>query len=46
MQVNLDDVALSTPVPHVEPQRPSVREAASALDILLDGVEKRVTSRP
>jgi len=45
-QVSLDDKATPSPAPVVEAERPSTGESASALDILLDGVEKRVGSRP
>jgi AcrR family transcriptional regulator len=44
--VSLDDKATPSSVPALEPERPAEGEAASALDILLDGVEKRVGSRP
>ena len=46
VQVSLDDKATPTAVPEVEKRRPVAGEQASALDILLDGVEKRVSSRP
>jgi TetR/AcrR family tetracycline transcriptional repressor len=46
VQVSLDDKATSTFAPRVEAERPASREGASALDMLLDGVEKRVSSRP
>jgi AcrR family transcriptional regulator len=45
VQVSLDDKATPSSVPPVEAERPSVEAGASALDILLDGVEKRVSSR-
>jgi hypothetical protein len=46
VQVSLDDKATPTSAPRMEIERPASRETASALDMLLDGVEKRVTSRP
>jgi TetR/AcrR family transcriptional regulator, tetracycline repressor protein len=46
VQVSLDDKATPTSAPRVEIERPASGEAASALDMLLDGVEKRVSSRP
>lgn len=42
VQVSLDQAATAQPASHAEPASPSVREPASALDILLDGVESRV----
>jgi TetR/AcrR family tetracycline transcriptional repressor len=45
VQVTLDEKASAQPAPLVDPERPSVGEPASALDILLDGVESRVQSR-
>jgi TetR/AcrR family transcriptional regulator, tetracycline repressor protein len=44
VQVSLDDKATLSSAPGVEPERPAAGESASALDILLDGVEKRVNS--
>jgi AcrR family transcriptional regulator len=46
VQVSLDDKATPTSAPRVDIERPASGEAASALDMLLDGVEKRVSSRP
>jgi TetR/AcrR family tetracycline transcriptional repressor len=46
VQVSLDDNATLSPAPRVEPERPAGEDAASALEILLDGVEKRVSARP
>jgi len=46
VQVTLDDKATPFSAPSVESERPPAGEGASALDILLDGVEKRVSSRP
>jgi AcrR family transcriptional regulator len=46
VQVTLDDKATPSSAPAVEPERPAEGEAASALEILLDGVETRVGSRP
>jgi TetR/AcrR family tetracycline transcriptional repressor len=46
VQVSLDDKATPSSATHVKPELPQDGDAASALDILLDGVEKRVTSRP
>ncbi|HXI94776.1 MAG TPA: TetR family transcriptional regulator [Candidatus Acidoferrum sp.] len=46
VQVTLDDKATPFSPPSVEPERPAAGEAASALDILLDGVEKRASSQP
>jgi hypothetical protein len=46
VQVTLDDKATPSSVPPAEPERMAQGEAASALDILLDGVERRVSSRP
>jgi AcrR family transcriptional regulator len=45
VQLSLDEVATALPAREVEPHRPPTGEAASALDVLLDGVEKRVSSR-
>jgi TetR/AcrR family tetracycline transcriptional repressor len=45
VQVSLDDKAAPTSAPRIEMERPASREATSALDMLLDGVEKRVSSR-
>ena len=45
VQVSLDDKATPSSAPSVQPERPAAGEAASALDILLDGVETRVKSR-
>ena len=45
VQVSLDDKATPSSAPDVEPERPAAGESASALDILLDGVEARVKSR-
>jgi TetR/AcrR family tetracycline transcriptional repressor len=45
VQVSLDQAATAQPAPPAEPASPSVREPASALDILLDGVESRVKAR-
>jgi TetR/AcrR family transcriptional regulator, tetracycline repressor protein len=44
VQVTLDDKATPSSAPQAEPQPPVVVDAASALDILLDGVEMRVSS--
>ena len=46
VQVSLDDKATPSAAPHEQSERPPAGEAATALDILLDGVEKRVSSRP
>jgi TetR/AcrR family transcriptional regulator, tetracycline repressor protein len=46
VQVTLDEKATPSPAPRVEPERPPAGESTSALDILLDGVEQRVSSRP
>ena len=45
VQVSLDDTATAYSAPVVEEERPLEGELASALEILLDGVEKRVSSR-
>lgn len=45
VNVTLDEKARPQPAPRPQPAQPSIGEAASALDILLDGVESRVTSR-
>ena len=47
VQVSLDAVAPDPPVPPTQAERPSASdgEPASALEILLDGVEARVHSR-
>ena len=45
VEVNLDDSATPQPAHAAEPQRTSSGESISALDILLDGVERRVASR-
>ena len=45
VQVNLDDKATAQPAASVETHRPPRGESASAIDMLLDGVEKRVSSR-
>ena len=45
-QVGLDDKATLSSAPRMEPERPAGEDAASALEILLDGVEKRVSARP
>jgi AcrR family transcriptional regulator len=46
VQLTLDDKATPTSAPSVDAERPAPGESASALDILLDGVEKRVSPRP
>lgn len=46
VRVSLDEAATAMPARAVEPHRPPAGEAASALDILLEGVEKRVSPRP
>jgi TetR/AcrR family tetracycline transcriptional repressor len=45
VQLTLDQAASVQPQPSVEVERPSIGHPASALDILLDGVESRVRSR-
>ena len=45
-QVGLDDKATLSSAPRMEPERPAGEDTASALEILLDGVEKRVSARP
>ena len=45
VQLTLDQTASVQPQPSVEAERPSIGQAASALEILLDGVESRVRSR-
>ena len=45
-QVGLDDKATLSSAPRVEPERPAGEDTVSALEILLDGVEKRVSARP
>jgi TetR/AcrR family tetracycline transcriptional repressor len=45
VQVSLDDKATPSSAPPVEPERPAAGQMVSALDLLLDGVEKRVSSR-
>lgn len=45
VQVTLDDKATPSSFPPAEPEGPAVAAGASALDILLDGVERRVSSR-
>jgi hypothetical protein len=45
VQVSLDDKATPSTAPGVEPEPPPARESASALDILLDGVDARMKSR-
>lgn len=45
VQVTLDEKASAQPAPLMDPERPPVGEPASALDILLDGVESRAQSR-
>jgi AcrR family transcriptional regulator len=45
VQVNLDDKASPSPAAPIETQKPPKGQSASALDILLDGVESRVSSR-
>jgi TetR/AcrR family transcriptional regulator, tetracycline repressor protein len=45
VQVSLDDKAAPSSAPPVDRERPAAGEVVSALDILLDGVEKRVSSR-
>lgn len=45
VQVTLDERAPSTSAPSVKAERPAPGESASALDILLDGVEKRAGPR-
>ena len=45
VQVTLDDKATVSSPPRFEPERPAAGDAASAVDILLDGVEQRVRSR-
>ena len=46
VQVSLDESAIAAPAQEVEPHRPPAGEGASALEILLDGVESRVSTRP
>jgi AcrR family transcriptional regulator len=46
VQVTLDDKATPSDAPPERPERPPAGGGATALDILLDGVEKRVSSRP
>lgn len=45
VNITLDEKAAPQPAPRLQSAQPSIGEAASALDILLDGVESRVTSR-
>jgi hypothetical protein len=45
VQVSLDDKATPSTAPGVEPEPPPAGESASALDILLDGVDARMKSR-
>jgi hypothetical protein len=45
-QVGLDDKATLSSAPRMEPERPAGEDTVSALEILLDGVEKRVSARP
>jgi TetR/AcrR family tetracycline transcriptional repressor len=45
VQVSLDDKATPSAAPGVEPEPPAAGETASALDILLDGVDARLRSR-
>jgi TetR/AcrR family tetracycline transcriptional repressor len=45
VQLNLDQKATAQTRPAIEAERPSSGEPASALEILLDGVESRVRSR-
>jgi hypothetical protein len=45
VQLTLDQTASVQPPPSVEADRPSIGQPASALEILLDGVESRVRSR-
>lgn len=45
VQVSLDESATVQPAPLLESQPPLVGRPATALDILLDGVESRVSSR-
>jgi TetR/AcrR family tetracycline transcriptional repressor len=45
VQVSLDEGATPSSAPSVKPEPPDAGDAASALDILLDGVEARVKSR-
>lgn len=42
VQLTLDDKAPLKPQPRIEPQPAPVGESASAIEILLDGVESRV----
>jgi hypothetical protein len=46
VQVTLDDKATPSPAPSVGLERPAAGDGATALDILLDGVEKRARLRP
>ena len=46
VQVSLDEGATAVPPRDMEPDRPPSGEPVSALEILLDGVEKRVSSQP
>ena len=45
VQVSLDDKATPSVAPGVEPEPPAAGESASALDILLDGIDARMKSR-
>jgi TetR/AcrR family tetracycline transcriptional repressor len=45
VQLTLDQAASVQPQPSVEAELPSIGQSASALEILLDGVESRVRSR-
>ena len=45
VQLNLDQKAPAQPLPVVAVERPEMGQPASALEILLDGVESRVRSR-
>jgi TetR/AcrR family transcriptional regulator, tetracycline repressor protein len=46
VQVSLDDKATPSAVTNAEPERSAPGAATSALEIVLDGVEARVNSRP
>ena len=45
VRVSLDEKAAPSSTPPLEPELPKAGETASALDILLDGVEERVRTR-
>ena len=45
VQVSLDEMAMDEPAPHAQPPASTAEQTWSALEILMDGVEARLSSR-